>query len=153
MLNLIPFSAAAISLLIVASMAPGQEPAAETAPPAAVAYAPLDLSGCWSGNWRSERDGHEGPIDGRFTKLDDNHYCVEFRGRFWKLFPFKYTVVLTVTERTDGLVRMSGSSDLGRLFGTFWYEAVATDTHFVANYCSKRDHGVFSMCRCCRSAN
>ena len=99
----------------------------------------------------SHRDGHDGPITAHFTKMDDDRYCVHFRGKFWKCFPFKYTVVLTVTERTEDSVKLAGSSNLGLLFGTFWYEATATDTEFVAHYCSKHDRGVFTMCRCCRA--
>jgi hypothetical protein len=143
-----------ISILLITAAAPAQEPAGEDAAPApAAASAPLDLSGCWSGTWLSHRDGHDGPITAHFTKRDDEHYCVHFRGKFWKCFPFKYTVVLTVTERTEDAVKLAGSSNLGLLFGTFWYEATATDTEFVAHYCSKHDRGVFTMCRCCRAGD
>lgn len=141
--------AVSMSILFVTAVAPAEEPSVETAPPPTAAQAFIDLSGCWSGRWLSYRDGHDGPIAAEFTRLDDDRYCAHFRGRFWKCFPFKYTVVLTVTERTTDGVKLSGASNLGLLFGTFWYEATATDTEFIAHYCSKRDRGEFSMCRCC----
>ena len=127
------------------------KPAAEPKPaPAPAPKAPTDLSGRWTGTWLSHSNGHDGPITGDFSKIDDDHYCVHFSGRFMGLLPFDYDVVLTVTERKEDQLTMSGSSNLGFLFGTFWYTATVTDTSFVASYCSKRDHGVFSMTRCTR---
>ena len=139
-----------IAILLISSVAAADNsPATDAEPTAANAPAAIDLSGNWSGTWHSHANGHNGPLTGNFTKLDDDHYCVQFRGRFLRLLPFKYQVVLTVTERKGDTMTLSGSSDLGFLFGTFWYEATVSDTSFVASYCSKRDHGVFSMSRCC----
>lgn len=127
-------------------------PAAKSdAKPAATA--PADLSGKWSGTWLSHSNDHDGPIEACFRKIDDNHYCVHFEGRFWELFPFDYDMVLTVVERKEDKVTMSGSKNLGFLFGTFSYTATVTDTDFIASYCSKHDHGVFCMTRqsrCCQ---
>lgn len=140
---------ALLSLSVVAIAA--DQSAAEPKPaPAPVAKAPTDLSGHWSGTWLSHKDGHDGPISGDFRKMDDDHYCVHFRGRFWGLFPFEYDVVMTVTERKDDALTLSGSKDLGFLFGTFSYTARVTDTCFVASYCSEHDHGEFRMTRCTR---
>ncbi len=106
-----------------------------------------DLSGWWVGTWLSNSNGHDGPINGYFTRLDDDNYCVHFNGMFWEIFPFQYNVVLKVTERSDDGVTMSGSSNLGLLFGTFSYTAEVTDTDFSASFRSNLDHGVFSMKR------
>ena len=124
---------------------------AAQAPQPVAAVSPSDLSGHWSGTWLSDSNGHDGPLEGDFVKIDDDHYCVHFRGQFWGLIPFSYRVVLTVTGREGDKVTMAGSSNLGFLLGTFWYQATVTDTEFCASYCSKRDHGVFSMtrCQCC----
>lgn len=118
--------------------------------PAKAAPAPICLAGTWSGTWLSHSNGHDGPIEARFVKLCDDQYQVHFEGRFWGLFPFAYDVTLDVTDRKDGVTYMSGSSSLGLLFGTFTYNAEVTETEFVASYCSKDDHGVFSMARCTR---
>jgi hypothetical protein len=145
-------SCATLLILSVAAFAE-DKPKADPPPapkPAPAAKAPTDLSGHWSGTWLSHSNGHDGPITGDFRKIDDDHYCVHFSGRFWGLFPFDYDVVLTVTERKGDQMTMSGSSNLGFPFGTFWYTATVPDTSFVASYCSKHDQGVFNMTRCTR---
>lgn len=82
-------------------------------------------------------------------KMDATHYSATFRGRFWKIFPFRYSTVLTVTSEDAKTVQLSGSSYLGRLFGTFSYNATVTETCFDANFTSCRDWGKFEMTRCC----
>lgn len=105
-----------------------------------------DLSGTWQGSWTSCKSGHTGPMRAEFCRLDSGDYRVNFRGRFFKVFPFRYSVVLQVVEEGD-VVRLSGSSYLGRMFGTFCYSATADACQFRANYTSKKDHGIFSLRR------
>lgn len=141
-------------LMLSASVLAQDKPPAPTpspAPsPAPAVKAPTDLSGHWSGTWCSHSNGHDGPICGDFRKIDENNYCVHFSGKFWGLFPFEYDVMLTVVERKEDSVTMSGSKNLGLLFGTFSYNATVTETTFNASYCSRKDHGVFHMTRVCR---
>jgi hypothetical protein len=106
-----------------------------------------DLSGDWSGCWESCKSGHNGPLHATFCKIDDKHYEVRFSGRFWRVFPFRYTVVLEVTGADKDKVLLSGTHHL-RLFGTFHFQAEATDCRFTANYCSDRDRGTFQLTRC-----
>jgi hypothetical protein len=108
-----------------------------------------DLSGCWTGCWQDDCSGHHGPLRATFCKCDDTHYQVTFSGRFFKVLPFRYTVVLTVTKQAADKVWLEGESDLGRLFGTFTYRAEATCTHFVADYSSCRYQGRFILNRGC----
>lgn len=109
--------------------------------------AAVDLSGHWSGTWQSAKTPHKGPLHAEFVRIDANHYEVFFRGRFFKIFPFKYSVVMSATEQ-DGVVYLSGSKYLGRMFGTFSFSASANDCEFNANYCSCKDSGCFNMVRC-----
>src|SRR5262245_38991907 len=67
----------------------------------------IDLSGCWSGTWQSCVTPHKGPLNAEFVRLDANTYEVFFNGRFFKLLPFKYSVVMTATEQ-NGVVYLSG---------------------------------------------
>lgn len=106
-----------------------------------------DLSGCWSGTWQSCVTSHRGPLSAEFVRLDANRYEVFFNGRFFKLLPFKYSVVMTATE-DSGVVTLSGSQYLGRMFGTFSFQASTTDGDFNANYSSCKDNGCFKMTRC-----
>jgi hypothetical protein len=107
----------------------------------------VDLSGCWSGTWESCSTGHKGPLSAEFVACGANQYEVYFRGRFLKLVPFKYSMTMVAEER-DGVVYLSGSKYLGRMFGTFSFSAAATDTCFNANFSSCEDSGVFKLSRC-----
>ncbi|MCI0357877.1 MAG: hypothetical protein L0211_05235 [Planctomycetaceae bacterium] len=107
----------------------------------------VDLSGCWSGSWESCSTGHKGPLWAEFVPCGGNQYEVHFRGRFFKIMPFKYSVTMAAEER-DGVVYLSGSKYLGRMVGTFSFTATATDTRFNANYSSCKDNGQFTLSRC-----
>jgi len=82
------------------------------------------------------------------SKIDDDNYSVHFSGRFWGLFRFEYDMVLTVAERRADALVLSGSKNLGLLFGTFSYTATVTNSEFNAWYCSRHDNGVFKMMHC-----
>lgn len=121
---------------------------AGVASPAAAA----DLSGCWEGYWKSCTTGHQGALRATITKIDEARYCARFSGTFFGIIPFRYMTVLNAADEGD-VVRLSGSSYLGRLMGTFCYDGAATDCKFDMNYRSKNDCGVFRMSRvscCCR---
>ena len=106
-----------------------------------------DLTGCWRGFWEDCNTGHHGPLKAHFCKCDDCHYKVTFTGRFMKVIPFRYSVVLNVTNQDGDRVYLSGDSSLGLFFGTFHYDAVATDTEFTADFTSRRYQGRFVLCR------
>lgn len=116
--------------------------------PAATASA-ADIAGCWSGQWISCKNGHHGPMTASLCKVDDEHYNATFRGRFWKIFPFRYRTMLHVKSDDGETVVLQGSMYLGRLFGTFSYTATVTESDFDAKFSSCRDWGKFVMKRCC----
>jgi hypothetical protein len=105
-----------------------------------------DLCGKWSGHWESCPSGHHGPLHARFTRIDDCHYRVHFHGRFAKVIPFRYAVTLNVAGMENGKVLLAGENRL-LFFGTFTYQAEATDCNFVATYCSRSDNGRFELTR------
>ena len=107
----------------------------------------VDLSGCWRGSWESCVTPHKGPLWAEFVPCGGNQYEVHFRGRFFKIMPFQYSVTMAAEER-DGVVYLSGSKYLGRMVGTFSFNAAATDTCFDANYSSCKAHGKFTLSRC-----
>ena len=109
-----------------------------------------DLNGCWAGSWESSTSGRSGPLYATFTRCSDTEYRVKFTGRFLKVIPFRYTVMLTIVEDRGDHVTLAGSSYLGRLFGTFSYRATATDGEFRADYASKKDDGMFRLTRSAR---
>ena len=117
--------------------------------PASRADCPIDLSGQWAGNWRSCTSGHSGPLKATVCKCDETHYQVRFRGRFFGVIPFRYEVTLEVVGQDKDRVFLSGEAYLGHLFGTFHYQAEATDCEFRATYTSCRDNGTFCLTRTC----
>jgi hypothetical protein len=112
----------------------------------------IDLSGTWSGRWGSNQTRHNGALHADFVRIGENQYEVFFRGRFFKILPFKYSVVMTAVEQ-DGVVQLTGSQNLGRMFGTFTFVAAASDCEFNANYSSCKDSGYFAMTRCTRTVS
>jgi hypothetical protein len=109
-----------------------------------------DLSGHWEGSWGSCKTSHHGVLRADFCKLSQSSYQVNFRGRFFKVFPFHYSVVLNVVSDDGQTVRLQGSSYLGRMFGTFYYNATVTGNCFNASYTSCKDNGYFKLTKCCR---
>ncbi len=109
-----------------------------------------DLSGHWQGNWYSHSTGHKGPLRCTLTKVDESTYRASFAGRFFKIIPFRYAVLLTVASDDGQTVQLSGSQHLGRRLGTFTYSAEATCRDFVASYSSCKDCGEFVLSRCGR---
>lgn len=107
----------------------------------------LSAQGCWSGQWKSCSTGHQGPMKATLTKCGDGQYRADFKGRFFKIVPFKYSVTLQVIEESEEVIQLGGSSYLGRMFGTFHYTATVTASEFKASYRSKKDSGVFTMSR------
>jgi hypothetical protein len=110
---------------------------------------PVDLAGHWSGAWYSYSSSHKGPLFAQFCRMSNGDYQVHFRGRFAAILPFRYSVVLRVVDVEPGLVRLRGQANLGRLFGTFTYEATATNCEFQADYDSCQDRGKFWLRKCC----
>jgi hypothetical protein len=105
-----------------------------------------DLSGKWSGYWVSDKNGHTGPLHGRFRPIDGDTYRVTYRGRFWGVFPFRYGTTMDVVGAGDGVVQLAASRRIGPL-GTFSTTATATDSHFDAAFASRNDSGRFVLSR------
>jgi hypothetical protein len=108
-----------------------------------------EVAGSWRGTWNDTRSGHQGPLKAAITKCDDTRYNAVFTGRFFGVFPFRFTAALTVTGHDGEAVLLSGSSNLGVMFGTFTYSARVTQNCFVADFCSRRYQGRFVMERAC----
>lgn len=107
---------------------------------------PPDLSGRWSGYWVSDKNGHTGPLHGRFRQVDAETYRVAYHGRFWRVFPFYYRTTMHLDGTGDGIAMLSASQRLGPL-GTFTTTALATDIDFNATFAAPNDSGRFVMSR------
>jgi hypothetical protein len=107
----------------------------------------LDLSGKWSGSWRSEISDHTGPLKAKFTVLENSKVQARFSGRFFKIIPFRFNVTLEIVADKDGVVTLKGKEDLGRTLGTYTYNATYSKGKFVAKYVTEKDKGVFEVSR------
>jgi len=107
----------------------------------------LDLSGKWSGSWRSEISDHTGPLKAKFTVLENSKVQARFSGRFFKIIPFRFNVTLEIVEDKDGVVTLKGKEDLGRTLGTYTYNATYSKGKFIAKYVTEKDKGVFEVSR------
>jgi hypothetical protein len=106
-----------------------------------------EMAGRWTGEWRSEQNGHHGKLRCIITPHASEAYMARFHARFWKVFTATYLVPLNATN-VNGEYRFSGSANLGGLGGgTYTYDGVATATHFHSTYQSRHDHGIFEMTR------
>jgi hypothetical protein len=108
-----------------------------------------DLTGCWEGCWCSATTGHKGPLQATFRRCSPTQYDVEFRGRFFKILPFRYSVMLNVVRDDGQTVELAGSANLGKMFGVFHYRAVSDGCEFVSEYTSCKDSGRFILRRVC----
>ena len=107
----------------------------------------VDITGCWSGCWKSFCNGHTGKLNARIVKCDACHYKCTFSGTFFKVVPFVYTATLTVTGYGDGVVYFRSSRNMPMFGGEFSMCGNASGCKFTANYRSPKDRGVFSMTR------
>lgn len=106
-----------------------------------------DISGRWTGTWKSDSNGHNDKLRCVISKIDEQHYSAQFHAKYKKILSFGYTVPLTATSNS-GRRDFKGEANLGKLAGgVYTYEGFATPTNFFSRYDSKYDHGVFEMSR------
>jgi hypothetical protein len=107
----------------------------------------LALSGRWSGYWQSDKNGHTGPLNARFTAKPDGSYRVLFTGRFMKVIPFVYGTTFQTSPAGPDAVAVSASQNLGPGLGTFDTNGIATGYTFDARFSARGDSGRFGMNR------
>jgi len=62
-----------------------------------------DLSGQWSGRWRSNANGHSGKIGATFCQISPHAMQTNFRGTFAKVIPFRYSMAIADYRLADNL--------------------------------------------------
>ena len=135
-----------LAIVVLALLASRSATADEPAASEPIA-SPPSLSGCWEGSWRSCTTGHHGKLRATITHVGDNRYCCRFRGTFFGIVPFKYSITLTA-EPGDDVLTFFGKSNLGKLAGgVYTYTGHADHCSFHSQYKSCKDRGVFEMRR------
>src|SRR5471030_2079339 len=99
-------------LVFVVSIAISQASMSRAADAPAPIPAP-DITGCWSGYWISCTNGHTGPLSATICKISDTCYEAHFKGKFFKVIPFRYKANLSVVGQEGDKLLLSSSRRLG----------------------------------------
>ncbi len=138
-----------LPLLLLASCVPGtytrdfaKETLAQPKPPTTV-------EGPWIGEWKSEVNGHEGPLWCLVhpSKEKAGHYDFRYRAG-WGLVHFgDYTHTTAAAPDAQGNLPLEGKMELPAGFGTYSVKGKLTPTEFKASYESKADRGTMTLKR------
>jgi hypothetical protein len=103
-----------------------------------------DPTGPWIGNWRSDWNGHEGPLWCIVTETPGQPGSYDFRYRAgWGILQFgNYVHTVTPEKSPEGSLLVKGEMDLPKLVGTHSLDGAVSNLAFDASYKSvKGDHG------------
>ena len=135
--------------LLLASCGPGsytkdfvKETAAQATPPASV-------EGAWTGEWKSEVNGHEGPLWCIVRPSDEKSGHYDFRYRAgWGMVNFgDYTHTTKAAPDASGDLPLEGEMELPAGLGTYAVKGNLTPSKFKATYRSKADRGTMTLAR------
>lgn len=116
---------------------------------AALPRPPVNAEGPWLGTWKSEVNGHTGPLWCIVQPTPDRPGEYDFRYRAgWGVLKFgEYTHTTPAKPAADGSLKLSGEMVLPGGFGTYEVEGSLTRDSFTANYQSKGDRGIMTLKR------
>ena len=106
--------------------------------------------GAWVGTWRSDVNGHTGGLRAVVTPVcaDTSQRDFRFRASWAKILCAGFDLQAAVKPSGPGTWTVTGSRDLGRLFGgTFTCTGTFRGDVFQARYGAKMDHGIMEMRR------
>jgi hypothetical protein len=105
------------------------------------------IDGAWAGEWRSQKNNHNGSLRCVVSQTSPDTYRAHFRAKFFKIFRYTYVATLHGSE-SNGVVNLAGEADLGKMAGgVYKYKGTATSEEFRSTYESKYDHGHYEMKR------
>jgi hypothetical protein len=109
---------------------------------------PQDPSGRWEGEWISSATGHRGPLRAVVLITSPARLQASFHAGYSRVFRACYAADLHTSMDPQGLLRLSGRSDLGRLAGgVYEYDGEISASLFVCRYRSRMDEGEFRLAR------
>ena len=105
-------------------------------------------TGPWEGEWRSEVNGHHGPLWCLVERMDAEHHTFRYRAG-WGVMSFGDYVHVASTEPDGrGGILFSGEMELPGGFGTYLVDGRVTPRRFAARFRSDRgDRGVMEISR------
>ncbi|MEP4078300.1 hypothetical protein [Haloferula sp.] len=129
--------------LLLASCVPGSYTRDFVKETAVQPKPPTSVEGAWIGEWKSEVNGHEGPLWCIVHPNDEEpgHYDFRYRAG-WGLVHFgDYTHTVEVAPDASGNLPLEGEMELPAGLGTYTVKGELTREEFKATYKSKADRG------------
>ena len=116
---------------------------------AALPRPPANAEGPWLGTWKSEVNGHTGPLWCIVKPTPDRPGDYDFRYRAgWGALQFgDYTHTTPAKLAADGSIALSGEMKLPGGFGTYQVEGSLTRETFTATYQGAGDRGTMTLKR------
>jgi hypothetical protein len=110
---------------------------------------PANAEGPWLGTWKSDVNGHTGPLWCIVQPNPDRPGEYDFRYRAgWGALKFgDYTHTTPAKPAADGSLKLIGEMDLPGGFGTYQVEGRLTRDSFTATYQSDGDRGTMTLKR------
>ena len=110
---------------------------------------PVSTEGAWKGSWKSDTNGHLGPLWCIVRPSPGEPDSHDFRYRAgWGVLRFgNYTHTTPTTRNRDGSLILNGAMALPAGLGTYKVKGKLTATTFDATYSSKHDSGSFTLRR------
>lgn len=105
--------------------------------------------GRWTGEWKSDWNGHSGGLRCMLTRKSADTYFARFYSTYGWFFFFRHEARFLITSETPAAVHFEGQEDLGSLAGgVYRYAGSVSADRFEATFEAENgDHGVFSMTR------
>lgn len=116
---------------------------------AALPRPPVDVEGPWIGTWKSDVNGHTGPLWCIVQPTPGRPGEYDFRYRAgWGALKFgDYTHTTPAKPAADGSLKLSGEMVLPGGLGTYQVEGRLTRDSFTATYQSEVDRGTMTLRR------
>jgi hypothetical protein len=116
---------------------------------AALPRPPVNAEGPWLGAWKSEVNGHTGPLWCIVKPNPDRPGDYDFRYRAgWGALKFgDYTHTTPAKLADDGSIALTGEMKLPGGFGNYQVEGKLTRETFTATYRGEGDRGVMNLKR------
>lgn len=110
---------------------------------------PANAEGPWQGSWKSDVNGHTGPLWCVVTPTAGKPGSYDFRYRAgWGVFRFgDYTHTVEAKLAGDGTLRLVGAMELPGGMGVYQVDGRLTKDKFEATFQSKGDRGKMTLIR------
>jgi hypothetical protein len=101
----------------------------------------------WTGEWRSQTNGHHGELLCLLRRLSSGGFEAMFHARYAKYLRVCYTAPLKAVPQNEGF-RLEGEADIGSLAGgVYTYRGELVGDKLTCAYECRYDRGVFELTR------